>query len=176
MRARSLHRSRLALRDLVLFRNNSEVSDYSQQGKASLRLYQPFALYSGRRLTKREDIRGIDTNQTGQDNRSGQWRSNIGDIFVQATLATPEMAPGLKANLGLRVEFPTGGLKPFGDGRYQVAPHFGLDSTLPGSASFMTFSPLARYFQTFGDMPPHGTDISQIHFYPTVKVRLGPRR
>src|SRR5271169_2627074 len=59
------------------FRNNSESSDGSQQGTATLRLYQPFELGQGWRLTMREDIFGINTNQEGQDNRDQQWRSNI---------------------------------------------------------------------------------------------------
>jgi hypothetical protein len=75
------------------FRNNSESSDSSQQGKATLRLYQPFELGNGWRLTMREDIFGINTNQEDQDNRDQQWRSNIGDIFVQGSLATPRSPP-----------------------------------------------------------------------------------
>ena len=154
------------------FRNNSESSDGSQQGKATLRLYQPFELGQGWRLTMREDIFGINTNQEGQDNRDQQWRSNIGDIFVQGSLATPPIATDLNADLGMRVVFPTGGLKPFGDGYYQLAPHFGLDFQRVGGFEWLAFAPLARYFRTVGATVPHGTDISQVQFHPVVAVRF----
>jgi hypothetical protein len=157
------------------FRNNSESSDYSQQAKVTLRLYQPVDLGEGWRLTLREDIPGIRTNQIGEDNKAGQWLTNIGDIFVQGSLATPPIARRLNADLGMRVIFPTGGLKPFGDGYYQVAPHFGLDWKAPGDFAWLGLAPLVRYFRTVGAPVPHGTEISQVQFHPVVSLRLGER-
>lgn len=85
----------------------------------------------------------------------------------------PPIAPGLSAELGMRVYFPTGGLKPFGDGSYRLAPHFGLDWTLPGTADRFAFAPLARYVRSVGYAPPHSTDIDQVQFHPVVRVRIG---
>jgi hypothetical protein len=156
----------------VYFRNNSESTDGSQQAKATLRLYQPFPLGRGWHLTMREDIPGIYTNQVGQDNLTQQWNANIGDIFVQASLATPPIAPGLSSDLGLRVYFPTGGLKPFGDGSYRIAPHFGFDWTIPGTDGRFGFAPLARYVRSIGYFPPHYTGINQVQFHPVVRAKI----
>jgi len=154
------------------FRNNSESSDYSQQAKATLRLYQPFNLSEGWRLTFREDIPGIRTNQIGEDNKAGQWLTNIGDVFVQGSLATPPVAHNINADFGLRVLFPTGSLKPFGDGYYQLAPHFGIDWKSPAGLDWLSFAPLVRYFRTVGAIIPHGTEISQFQIHPVVRLRL----
>jgi len=157
------------------FRNNSESSDGSQQAKATLRLFQPFPLGNGWTLTMREDIPGIYTNQIGQDNPTQQWNANIGDIFAQASLSTPPIAPGLSADVGMRVYFPTGGLKPFGEGSFRIAPHFGLDWTLPGSDDRFGFAPLARYIRSIGYTPPHYTDINQVQFHPVVRAKMGEK-
>jgi hypothetical protein len=154
------------------FRKNSESSDNSQQNKLTLRFYQPFDLGKDWHLTMREDIPFIRTDQIGQDNLDGQWKANIGDMFVQGSLATPSMAPGLSADLGLRLVFPTGGLKPFGDGYYQLAPHFGFDWKLPGLFDRFGFAPLARYFRSVGATVPHGTEINQLQLHPVVSMRL----
>jgi hypothetical protein len=155
------------------FRNNSESSDYSQQAKVALRFYEPFELGKGWYLTLREDVPGIRTNQIGEDNKAGQWLTNFGDVFVQASLATPPVARDLNADLGLRVLFPTGALKPFGDGYYQVAPHFGLDWRSAFGIEWLRVAPLVRYFRSIGAVVPHGTEISQIQFHPVVVLRLG---
>src|ERR687887_55011 len=78
---------------------------------------------------------------------------HTGDWFAQAALKTPDMAPGLSADLGLRVLFPTGNLPPFSTGRYQIGPHFGLIWDLPGEARVVTLAPLVRYMQSFGYQP-----------------------
>lgn len=157
----------------MYFRNNSESSDGSQQAKATVRLRQPFALGTGWTLTMREDIPGIFTNQIGQDNPTQSWNANIGDIFVQASLSTPSIAAGLFADFGLRLYFPTGGLKPFGDGSLRIAPHFGVDWMLPGNDSRFAFAPLARYVRSVGYTPAHYTDINQIQFHPIVRAKMG---
>lgn len=159
----------------MYFRNNSESSDGSQQAKATLRLFQPFALGSGWKLTMREDIPGIYTNQVGQDNLNQSWNANIGDVFGQASLSTPPIAPGLSADLGLRLYFPTGQLKPFGDGSFRIAPHFGFDWSAPGSDKRFGFAPLARYVRSIGYAPPHYTDINQIQFHPVVRAKMGEK-
>jgi len=155
------------------FRNNSESSDGSQQAKATLRLFQPFALGSGWKLTMREDIPGIYTNQVGTDNPGQQWNANIGDVFAQAALSTPQMAPDFFADLGMRIYFPTGGLKPFGDGSFRVAPHLGFDWTIPGSEGQFAVAPLARYIRSVGYAPPHFTDINQVQFHPVIRAKMG---
>jgi hypothetical protein len=73
------------------------------------------------------------------------------------------------------VIFPTGGLKPFGDGYYQLAPHFGLDFKRVGGFDWLAFAPLARYFRSAGATVRHGTDISQVQFHPVIAVRFDER-
>ena len=65
------------------------------------------------------------------------------------------------------------GLKPFGDGYYQVAPHFGLDWKSAFSLEWLRLAPLLRYFRSVGAVVPHGTEISQIQFHPVVVLRVG---
>src|SRR5262249_18064885 len=104
----------------------SNPSDLSQQLRLTLRFYQPFFFGDGWQLTMREDIRGLDTNEIGADNPTGTWHAHLGDMFAQGALKTPEMAPGLRADLGLRVLFPTGDLPPYSTGRFQIGPHLGF--------------------------------------------------
>lgn len=148
-----------------------DTSDVSQQQKLTLRLYQPFFFDIGWQLTMREDIRVLYTNQIGTDNPDGAWRAHIGDMFAQAALKTPHIAPGLSADLGQRVFFPTGDLGPFGTGRYQIGPHFGLIWDLPDLGRPITFAPLVRYMQSFGEQPPHSVATAEFQFHPIIAVK-----
>jgi hypothetical protein len=85
------------------------------------------------------------------------------------------MAPGFFADLGMRVYFPTGGLKPFGDGSFRVAPHVGFDWTIPGSDGQFAVAPLARYIRSVGYAPPHFTDINQVQFHPVIRAKMGEK-
>jgi hypothetical protein len=151
----------------------SNPSDLSQQQRLTLRLYQPFFLGDGWQLTMREDIRALYTNEVGVDNPTGVWQAHIGDMFAQGSLETPEMASGLRADLGLRVLFPTGDLAPYGSGRYQIGPHFGLIWDVPGAAGIVTLAPLARYMQSIGGQPAHSTATSEFQLHPIIAVQPG---
>jgi hypothetical protein len=151
----------------------SNPSDVSQQQRLTLRLYQPFFFGNDWQLTMREDIRGLDTNQTGVDNPTGAWQAHLGDMFAQGALKTPEMAPGLRADLGLRVLFPTGDLPPYSTGRFQIGPHFGLIWDVPDTAGRVTLAPLMRYMQSFGDQPQHSTPTSEFQLHPIAEVKPG---
>jgi hypothetical protein len=148
-----------------------DTSDTSQQQRLTLRLYQPFFFANDWQLTMREDIRGLYTNQLGTDNPDGTWQAHLGDMFAQAALKTPRMAPGLSADLGLRVQFPTGDLPPYGTGRFQIGPHFGLIWDLTGALSTITLAPLARYMQSFGDQPAHSTATSEFQLHPIIALK-----
>jgi hypothetical protein len=102
-------------------------------------------------------------------------RNSIGDVFAQAALSTPQMAPGFFADLGMRIYFPTGGLKPFGNGSFRVAPHFGFDWTIPGSEGQFAVAPLARYIRSVGYAPPHLADIKQVQFHPVIRAKMGEK-
>jgi hypothetical protein len=140
----------------------------------TVRLYQPFMLGDGWQLTMREDIRLLDTNQKGVDNPDGTWQAHLGDMFAQAALKTPEMAPGLSADLGLRVVFPTGNLPPYGTGRFQIGPHFGFIWDLSAPAGMVTLAPLVRYMQSFGYEPAHSTATSEFQVHPIIAVNPLP--
>ena len=155
------------------FQNNTPTSDVApRQQKLTLRFYQPFFFGHGWQLTMREDIPTLYTNQTGPDNPTGAWLLHSDDMFGQAAIKTPEIAPGLTADFGLRVVFPTGDLKPFGTGRYQIAPHFGLVWDLPGWASAISIAPLARYFQSLGDGVKRSDATSKVEIHPILAARL----
>jgi hypothetical protein len=143
----------------------------SQQDRLTLRLYQPFFFDNGWQITFREDIRGLHTNQVGTDNPNGAWSTHLGDMFAQAALKTPHIAPGLAVDLGLRVFFPTGNLPPFGTGRYQVGPHFGFIWDVPGAAGVVTLAPLVRYMTSFGDQPTHSTETNEVQIHPIIAVK-----
>jgi hypothetical protein len=151
----------------------SNPSDQSQQQRVTLRFYERFLLADDWQLTMREDIRGIDTNKIGADNPTGAWQAHLGDMFVQGALKTPEMAPGLRADLGLRVLFPTGNLPPYSTGRYEIGPHFGLIWDVPNTAGVVTLAPLVRYMQSIGDQPAHSTPTSEIQLRPIIAVQPG---
>ncbi len=146
-------------------------SNTAQQQRLTARLYQPFFLGDGWQLTMREDIRMLYSNEIGTDNPTGAWLVHTGDWFAQAALKTPHMAPGLSADLGLRVLFPTGNLPPFSTGRYQIGPHFGLIWDLPGEASAVTLAPLVRYMQSFGYQPEHSTATNELQVHPIVALK-----
>jgi hypothetical protein len=143
----------------------------SQQQRLTVRLYQPFVLGDGWQLTMREDIRTLYSDEIGPDNPTGAWLVHTGDWFAQAALKTPHMAPGLSADLGLRVLFPTGNLPPFSTGRYQIGPHFGLIWNLPGEASAVTLAPLVRYMQSFGYQPEHSTPTNELQVHPIIALK-----
>ena len=167
------HTAKPQVETWYFFQNTSNGPDASQQQRLTLRLYQPFFFGNGWQLTMREDIRGLYTNQIGRDNPDGAWRANLGDMFGQAALKTPQIAPGLSVDLGLRVVFPTGGLSPFGTGRYQIAPHLGLIWDLPGWASPITLAPLVRYFQSLGTGVEHSDQTAKMEFHPIIAAKLG---
>jgi len=143
----------------------------TEQQRMTLRLYQPFMLGNGWQLTMREDIRGLDTNQKGVDNPDGLRGAHLGDSFAQASLKTPGMAPGLAVDFGIRVQFPTGNLPPYGTGRFQIGPHLGFIWDLPTPVSMVTLAPLVRYMQSFGDTPANSTATSEIQFHPVIAVK-----
>lgn len=151
----------------------SNPSDLSRQQRLTLRFYQPFFFGDGWQLTMREDIRGLDTNQIGVDNPAGAWQAHLGDMFAQGALKTPDMAPGLRADLGLRVLFPTGDLPPYSTGRFQIGPHLGLIWDVPSTDGILTFAPLMRYMQSFGDQPKHSTATSEFQLHPIIAVKPG---
>jgi hypothetical protein len=150
---------------------SQDTSSLSHQQWLTLRLYQPFFFDNGWQLTIREDIRGLYTNQIGVDNPDGVWRAHLGDMFAQAALKTPPVAPGLSVDLGLRFLFPTGNLPPFSTGRYQIGPHLGLIWDLPGWAHMITLAPLVRYMQSIGDKPLHSTETTELQFHPIIAVK-----
>ncbi|MBV8191599.1 MAG: hypothetical protein JOY64_26890 [Alphaproteobacteria bacterium] len=151
----------------------SNPSDLSQQQRLTLRFYQRFFFAEDWQLTLREDIRGLDTNKTGVDNPTGAWQAHLGDMFTQAALKTPEMAPGLRADLGIRVLYPTGDLPPYSKGRYQIGPHFGLIWDVPNTAGVVVLAPLVRYMQSVGDQPPHSTPTSDFQLHPIIAIKPG---
>jgi hypothetical protein len=146
-------------------------TDTAELQKLTLRFYQPFQLPGGWQVTMREDIRGLSTNEKGPDNPDGAWRAHLGDMFVQAALKTPPVAPGLAVDLGLRFVFPTAGLPPYGTGRFQMGPHFGFIWDLPASAGMVTLAPLVSYLTSVGDGPRQSVESSVLQFHPIVSVR-----
>ena len=146
-------------------------NDTAQLQKLTLRFYQPLHLGDGWQLTMREDVRGLSTNEKGPANPDGSWRAHLGDMFVQAALKTPPLAPGLAVDLGLRLVFPTGYLPPYGTGRFEIGPHFGFIWDLPAPVSMVTLAPLVSYLTSVGDGPNHSTESSVVQLHPIVSFR-----
>jgi hypothetical protein len=151
------------------YQNNADGSD---ENKVDLRFYQTARLLHGGLLTIREDLPIITTDKTGPQNSNGEWLTGIGDAFVQALIATPEVATNLSLEFGGRLVFPTGGLPPFGTGNYQVAPTVAANLRIPDFASGLEISPTARYFTSFAAAYDGASPVPKLELFPKVAVGL----
>ena len=70
----------------------------------------------------------------------------------------------------VRFVFPTGGLAPFGNGQYEVAPALGMLYSIPEHA--LTIGPVARYFMSYHATEGATGKVRTLDLYPIVTFGL----
>ena len=144
--------------------------DDSERWQYRPRFYIPFNLDNGGVFTQRIDLPAYHTNRTGADNPNGDWKSGIGDWFIEETYLSPEVAKNVKWSTSLRLVFPTGGKSPFGSSQYQVAPSVGGVFSFPESK--LTFNPVVRYFYSYHATDDNAAKVRRWDIYPTLTMRF----
>jgi hypothetical protein len=125
-----------------------ENPNHTGQWQYRPRFYIPVNLPKGWLFTQRIDLPILYTDRVGPDNPTGEWKSGIGDWFIESGFTTPEVARNLKLYGSVRFVFPTGGEAPFSASQYQWAPAVSAIYGIPDHK--ITLSPLVRYFSGFG--------------------------
>jgi hypothetical protein len=131
----------------------------------------PFNLDDGGVFTQRIDLPFYYTNKVGQDNQNGDWKSGIGDWFIEETYLSPEISKSTKWSTGARFVFPTGGNSPFGGNQYTVAPTLGLQYSMPEQK--MTLYPLLRYFYSYHATQDNAGKVRRLDIFPQVTMGFG---
>ena len=124
----------------------------------------PFNLDNGGVFTQRIDLPFYYLNKVGQDNPNGDWKSGIGDWFIEETYLSPEVSKNVKWSTSLRLVFPTGGNSPFGGNTYQAAPSVGLLYAMPEQK--LTLNPLLRYFFSYHDAKDNAARVRRLDIFP----------
>ncbi|HKW38498.1 MAG TPA: hypothetical protein VJO54_11875 [Burkholderiales bacterium] len=145
--------------------------DDSQRWQYRPRFYIPFNLDNGGVFTQRIDLPMYYTNKVGQDNANGDWKSGIGDWFIEETYLSPEVSKNVKWSTSLRFVFPTGGNSPFGGNQYTVAPSLGLLYSMPEKK--MTFNPLLRYFYSYHAAEDNAGKVRRLDIFPQASFGFG---
>ena len=145
-------------------------TDGSERWQYRPRFYVPFNLSGGWTFTQRADLPVYYTDKVGPDNPTGEWKTGIGDWFIEEIFASPELAKNFRMSASVRFVFPTGGASPFGSDQYQWAPMIGASYAIPDSA--ITLNPRARYFMSYHATEPGAAKIRRLDLYPTVRFRL----
>jgi hypothetical protein len=109
------------------------------------RLYIPYLFDNGWVFTQRIDLPLIYTNDVGPGNSGGGWSGGIGDLLIQESFTSPEIAKNLRVTANLRFLLPTGKQAPFGSSQYQWAPGVGLIYEMPDTWNGVTLTASARY-------------------------------
>ncbi len=136
------------------------------------RLYVPYQFDNGWTFTQRVDVPLIYTNVSGAGNPGGGWSGGIGDVFIQETFTSPEIAKNLQVTAGVRVLFPTGKQPPFGSSQYQWAPGAGLIYQMPDTGYGITLAPFVRYFSGFAPQYANINETRELDMYPSATFAL----
>lgn len=147
-----------------------ENTDNSERWQYRPRFFIPFNLSGGWTFTQRADLPVYYTDKVGTDNPTGEWKSGIGDWFIEEIFATPELAKNFRMSASVRFVFPTGGSSPFGSDQYQWAPGVGATYAIPEQG--ITISPFARYFMSYHATEPGAGRIRRLDLFPTVTFGL----
>jgi hypothetical protein len=151
----------------LYFQSNT---DGSERWQYRPRVYIPFGLSGGWTFTQRVDLPVYYTDKVGPDNPTGEWKTGIGDWFIEEAFASPELAKDLKLTTSVRFVFPTGGSSPFGSNQYQWAPAVGASYAIPERQ--VTLNPRARYFMSYHADQPGAAKIRRLDLYPTIRLGL----
>jgi len=143
-------------------------TDDSERWQYRPRFLIPFKLDNGGMFTQRIDLPFYYLNKVGTDNPNGDWKSGIGDWFVEETYLSPEVSKNLKWSTSLRLVFPTGGNSPFGGNQYTAAPSLGLTYSMPERKT--TFSPLLRYFYSYHAVDDNAGKVRRLDIFPQVTI------
>jgi hypothetical protein len=139
------------------------------------RLYLPYRFDNGWTFTQRVDVPLIYTNDSGPGNSGGGWSGGIGDVLIQESFTSPEIAKNLQVSASLRVLFPTGKQAPFGSSQYQWAPGAGLIYQMPDTWYGVTLAPFARYYFGFDPKYANVTETRELDLYPGAVFALPER-
>lgn len=125
-------------------------ADGSTSWRETARLTKPLPLGNeGWRVTLRADLPVIYTDQTGTDNRGGDWEFGWGDALAQVVFSTPELAEDLKLTFGFRSILPTGDDAPFGSSQWAIGPQAGFSYDAGDWAEGLTLAPTVRWLRGF---------------------------
>jgi hypothetical protein len=144
--------------------------DDSERWQYRPRFYIPFNLDNGGTFTQRIDLPMYYLNKVGTDNPNGDWKSGIGDWFVEESYLSPEVSKNVKWSTSVRFVFPTGGKSPFGSSQYQVAPSVGGVFSWPENK--LTFNPVVRYFYSYHATDDNAGKVRRWDIYPTLTLGL----
>jgi hypothetical protein len=139
------------------------------------RLYLPYRFDNGWTFTQRVDLPLIYTNDSGPGNSGGGWSGGIGDVLIQESFTSPEIAKNLQVSASLRVLFPTGKQAPFGSSQYQWAPGAGLIYQMPDTWYGVTLAPFVRYFFGFDPKYANVSEVRELDLYPGAVFALPER-
>ena len=145
--------------------------DDSERWQYRPRFLIPFNLGNGGVFTQRIDLPFYYLNKVGQDNPNGDWKSGIGDWFIEEVYLSPEVSKNVKWSTSLRLVFPTGGNSPFGGNTYQAAPSVGLLYAMPEQK--MTINPLLRYFFSYHDAKDGAARVRRLDIFPQFSLGFG---
>lgn len=159
--------------DIWLFSQENEPAT-THQWKWVLRFTQPFRLPDDWRVSLRADLPLLYTDKSGSANPDGDYKAHIGDMLGQIIFTTPRIAPGITANIGARVQFPTGGESPFGSSQYKLGPQAGFTWILADVASGfgVALDPLVRYYYGVHPTEPKITTTREIDLYPEIRFEF----
>jgi hypothetical protein len=149
--------------------------DGSRQWTYEPRLYIPYRFDNGWTFTQRVDLPLIYTNESGAGNAGGGWSGGIGDLLIQESFTSPEIAKNLRVIANLRFLFPTGKQAPFGSSQYQWAPGAGLIYEMPDTWYGVTLTPSARYFSGFDPQHANVSLTRELDLYPGATFALSER-
>lgn len=150
-------------------------ADGSTSWRETARLTKPLPLGNeGWRVTLRADLPVIYTDQTGTDNRGGDWEFGWGDALAQVVFSTPELAEDLKLTFGFRSILPTGDDAPFGSSQWAIGPQAGFSYDAGDWAEGLTLAPTVRWLRGFAPTRDGVTRIRQWDLYPTVSYKFAP--
>ena len=158
--------------NFVSFQKNEDGSD---QWTYEPRLYIPYQFDNGWVFTQRVDVPLIYTNGTGPGNSGGGWSGGIGDVLIQESFTSPQIAKNLQVNANLRIVFPTGKQSPFGSSQYQLAPGGGVIYQMPDIWYGVTLTPFVRYFFGFDPKYANVNETRELDLYPTATFALPER-
>jgi hypothetical protein len=146
--------------------------DGSGQWTYEPRIYVPYRFDDGWLFTQRVDVPLIYTNDTGAGNPGGDWSGGVGDVLIQESFTSPEIAKNLQVNANLRFLFPTGKQLPFGLSQYQWALGAGLIYQMPDTWYGVTLAPSARYYWGFDPQYANVNEIRELDLYPGATFAL----